>query len=59
MTASDTTVGRPPIAVVDPEFAGLIPPLSNQERELLEGSLMLREFGAVLLGNAAGKEMVA
>jgi len=39
MRASDTTVAPPPIAVVDPEFAGLIPPLTSQERELLEASL--------------------
>jgi hypothetical protein len=40
MRASDTTVAPPPIAVVDPEFAALIPPLTSQERELLEASLL-------------------
>lgn len=40
MAASDTTVSPPPIAVVDPEFAALIPPLTSQERELLEASLV-------------------
>lgn len=40
MAASDTTVSPAPIAVVDPEFAALIPPLTSQERELLEASLV-------------------
>lgn len=40
MTAAEVIGNTACCAVIDPEFAALIPPLSNQEKQLLEASLV-------------------